>query len=290
MSVTGASSSRTETPFFAVLTLGAEQARTGLILGIVGAVVIHAAPAVREMVMLHELAEFAQTVRQNVRARIRLTLDVEVQQPEPEPEPLPEPEPEPEPEVPPELPPPVPVKVPVAPVAVAPPPAAAEAGKVLTADPDPNAPVDLTGEGFVTGTGEAFAGGVTSATGTSKKAVYDTRATGAGPDPTPTVKTAPAAAKVNLSRKAAPAGGSWDDCGFPAEADLEQINQARVSIAVTVDADGTARSVTVLKDPGYGFGALARSCALRKRYRPALDTDGNATTSTTPPISIRFTR
>ena len=44
-----------------------------------------------------------------------------------------------------------------------PPPPAAKAGKVLTAPEDPNAPLDMTGDGFVTGDGDAYVGGVTAA-------------------------------------------------------------------------------------------------------------------------------
>ncbi len=99
-----------------------------------------------------------------------------------------------------------------------PPPAPAEAGKVLTADPDPDAPVDLTGEGFVTGEGE-FKGGITANTGTAQKAVRDLSAkpggvpggTGAAPAP------ATRAPEQDQSRAASPVGTSWSDCGFPAE-------------------------------------------------------------------------
>ena len=71
---------------------------------------------------------------------------------------------------------------------------------------------------------------------------------------------------------------------------MEQINSAVVRIVVTVSPDGRAKSVQVVKDPGYGFGALARQCAFRMRYNPGFDTAGNAVTKTTPPFTVRFNR
>ncbi len=86
-----------------------------------------------------------------------------------------------------------------------------------------------------------------------------------------------------------PTSLSWN-CGFPAEADMEQIDYATVTLSVTVGADGRAKSVTVLKDPGYGFGSLARSCAFRMRYAVGLDAQGKPITKTTAPFPVRFTR
>jgi protein TonB len=162
---------------------------------------------------------------------------------------------------------------------------------VLTAEPDPDEPVDLTGEGFVTGTGDRFAGGVTAAAGKSKTAVRTAAATPTGTGTATRAPVGPAAPTVDLSRPASPGSGSnWDDCGFPPEADQEGINSARVTIAVTVKPDGRARSVTVLKDFGYGFGALARSCAMRKVLTPALNRFGQPVEQTTAPFTVRFTR
>ena len=175
-----------------------------------------------------------------------------------------------------------------APPPAAPPPAPAQAGKVLTADPDPDEPVDLTGNTFVQGTGDTFVGGVTSSTGTSKTAVREASPIGSADAP-PSKAVAPGAAGPDRSRGAMPLSGSWNDCGFPAEADIEQINNARVSLSVTVTPDGKAKSATILKDPGYGFGALAKRCALRKSYSPPLDRAGAPTTATQL-VTINFTR
>ncbi len=168
------------------------------------------------------------------------------------------------------------------------PPAAAQAGKVLTADPDPDEPVDLTGQGFVQGTGDAYAGGVTMTNGTSRTAVRDLRAVGSGEPGPGADKALPSGRKADPSRPARPLSDSWE-CGFPAEADIEQINNAQVPITVTIGADGHAQSVTVIRDPGYGFGGLAKRCALRMRYSPALGKSGEPVTATQV-ITINFRR
>ena len=82
----------------------------------------------------------------------------------------------------------------------------------------------------------------------------------------------------------------WGDCGFPPEADVEQINFARVRVVVTVGPDGRAKSVAIQSDPGHGFGERARRCAIRRTYKPGLDRSGKPVTRTTPPIWIRFER
>jgi protein TonB len=160
---------------------------------------------------------------------------------------------------------------------------------VLTQEPDPDEPVDLTGDAFVTGNGDHFAGGVTASRGTSKSAVRSLEASPKGTGTAPHAAPAPTPS-VNLSRAAGPGPGSWSDCGFPPEADAEGINDKRVKIMVTVKPDGHPRSVTVLADPGYGFAAMARQCALRKTYTPALNMAGEAVEQTTPPFTVHFER
>jgi protein TonB len=222
----------------------------------------------------------------DLRERLKSEVDIDVTPPPPPP-PAPEPEPEPEPAKEKEPPPPPKADRPPA----APPPAAAEAGKILTAEADPDEPVDLTGEGFVTGTGERFAGGVTASTGTGKKAVRAPQAAATGTGTASRLPVGPAAGAKDLSRPATLlAGSDWTDCGFPPEADQEGINQGRVSIAVTVRPDGRARTVTVLNDPGYGFAAVAKRCALRKTYQPGYDRAGQPIEQTTAPIGVKFIR
>ena len=101
------------------------------------------------------------------------------------------------------------------------PPAAAEAGKVLTADPDPDAPVDFGNE-FVSGDGDRFAGGVTASAGTSKTAVRDTAAVPTGIGTGTPKATVVAAPKVDLSRAPSVIDKSaWERCPYPPEAEAE---------------------------------------------------------------------
>lgn len=259
----------------------------GLILGLSGALFLHSTAAAHGFSSLLELGTFAKTVRNSVQEDVRATVAVEVNKPPPPPEPV---KPEPEPPKPQAIAPKAPTEsVPQQ----EPPPAPAQAGKVLTAEADPNEPLDLTDQGFVTGEGDKFAGGVTAATGTSKVAVRDINAKVGGVpggkgtgEPTPP----PPPPKEDLSRAATPASTNWDDCGFPPEADVEQIDFMRVSVVVTVGTNGRATNVTVLKDPGYGFGRFAKQCAMRKTFNVGLDTNGRPTVTTTPPIVVRFTR
>jgi protein TonB len=161
---------------------------------------------------------------------------------------------------------------------------------VLTSDPDPDAPVDLTGDTIVTGNGE-FRGGITSSSGTAKTAVRDLNAHpagvpgGTGKVPAP-VATAP---EKDLSQVATPVSTNWMDCGFPAEAQLDGVEFGVVKLIVTVNPDGRAKSVTVVSDPGSGFGNHARQCALRRAWNPGRDKAGNPVVTTTPPFNVRFT-
>jgi periplasmic protein TonB len=271
-------------PLGPVRSLGEHAVRVGLVAGIIGALLLHGAVAAKAAATLGEAHAFAVLVRAAVRDRLSSQIDVDLSEPPPPPPP-PEPPPEPEPQAPP------PVAAPPPPPSDAPPPApaAAEAGKVLTADPDPNDPVDLTGDGFVTGNGDHFAGGVTAANGTSKDAVHDLRAK---PEGVGKAAPGPVATSVasNLTRAASPLAGNWNDCEFPADADVEGIDSAYVQLTVTVGTNGRAKSVTVLRDPGNGFGQAARSCAFRKPFTTALDAAGAPITMSTPPFTIHFTR
>lgn len=81
----------------------------------------------------------------------------------------------------------------------------------------------------------------------------------------------------------------WD-CSFPPEADKDKIDQAAVTVVVHVGANGTAEKVDVPNDPGYGFGAAAAKCAIRRKYTPPNDEQGKPKAGRTPPIRIRFMR
>lgn len=164
-----------------------------------------------------------------------------------------------------------------------PPPSPARAGRTISAPADANAVADFT---MVQGAGDAYAGGVTSAAGTSRSPVQ-----GAAADAGSAAST-PARAAVggpgDRSQPPKPEGSDWDCSSlFPADATA---NAAHVLLAVRVGPDGRARSVSVLADPGQGFGAAARACAMRQRYRPALDRVGGPVAAQTAPFRVRFTR
>jgi protein TonB len=170
-----------------------------------------------------------------------------------------------------------------------PPPAPAQAGKVLTAEPDPNEPVDLTGNTIVTGNADSYAGGTTTANGTSATAVRAAASPTGVPGGTGAPAPAPAPAGPDRSHAAVLGGGREWNAPFPPEADAAQIDDARVELRVEIRADGTAGAVTVLRDPGYGFGREARTYALRIRHTPALDRDGGAIASTIR-VTVHFSR
>jgi periplasmic protein TonB len=158
----------------------------------------------------------------------------------------------------------------------APPPAAApaQAAKVLTQEPDPNDPVDLTGNTIVQGNADAYAGGTTTANGTSNRAV---RNLATAPTGVPGGTGAPQAKPQggpDRSRAASVGGTEWD-APFPPESDTAQIDDTYVTLEIDVRPDGTPSAVRVVTDPGYGFGREARKYALGKHYPPALDHDGN---------------
>lgn len=251
-------------PLAPVLALGEGAVRVGAILGLLGALALHGAAGAQAAANLYEMENFSISVSQYVKNNLQLQIDIDSTPPPP--------------------PPPAPGEPPP------PPPAPAEAGKVLTSDPDPDAPVDLTGDGFVQGDGE-FRGGITSGSGTAKTAVRDIKAQpggvpgGTGTAPAPVVK----APEKDLSQAAMPMGTSWSDCGFPSEAQLDGVEFGIVKLVVTVNPDGRAKSVTILADPGSGFGNHARQCAMRRTYKPALDKSGQAVVSSTPPFTVKFT-
>jgi periplasmic protein TonB len=172
----------------------------------------------------------------------------------------------------------------------APPPAPAQAGKVLTQEPDPNEPVDLTGNTIVTGDADSYAGGTTSSKGTSATAVRALAAPTGVPGGRGAPTAAPVAAGPDRSRPASLGPGSEWSCPFPPEADTVQMDDAYVTLQVDVRADGSLSAVRVLADPGNGFGREARRCAPSQRFQPALDRDGNPIPGTSKPFRVHFSR
>jgi protein TonB len=279
-------------PLAPILECGRRQVRVGLALGIAGSFIVHGAGAATGMRKLVALEAYAKGARSMILDQLFSEYDVEIEKPKPPPEPEPQAEEEGETEQQEtEKPPPKANQAPPQ----EPPPEAAQAGKVLTAEADPDAPLDLTGEGFVVGNADHYSGGVTAAKGTSKTAVRDQRARGdgvkggKGSGKRKTVAAKPPEPEKDLSRAAKPSSTNWN-CGFPPEADVAQINFARVRVVVTVGPDGRAKAVAVQNDPGHGFGEWARRCAMRNRYAVGLDRWGKPATRTTPPFWVTFTR
>jgi protein TonB len=162
------------------------------------------------------------------------------------------------------------------------PPPPAQAGRVLAQEPSPSAPVDLTGNTFVTGTGKAYAGGVTTSSGTNTTPVY-TRNVNPAAMPHVQARTSDRSSSVALKNP------DWT-CPWPVEADADQIDHQVAIVRVMVDVDGAASSPSLVYDPGHGFGQAALECARRERFIPARDRDGHPVRSQSPPIRVRFTR
>jgi protein TonB len=158
-----------------------------------------------------------------------------------------------------------------------PPPAPAQAAKVLTQETKPDEPVDLTGNTFVTGNADQFAGGFTAGNGTNPNAVHSLPSPTGVPGGTGTPQAAPPPPPPGPDRSRAPSlgGGLQWSCPFPPEADTAQIDDAFVSLQVDVSPDGSPTAARITADPGNGFGREARRCAMMKHYQSALDHDGN---------------
>lgn len=273
-----------------MLALGSRLHGLGLVVGLVGALLIHGTAAERAASSLFAMSDFAQMVLVRVETQLRTRYDIDVDQPKKQDEPKEEPDEEeekpPEPEAPP---------APKAPSEPEPPPPPAEAAKVLTAEEDPDAPLDLTDQGFISGSGARFAGGITTATGTSKTAVRNRAASkdgvqgGTGKKPVPKV-TRVEEPEQDLSESPIPEGSRSWSCPFPPEADVAQQNYARAVITVLVGTDGRPRSVTVLSDPGFGFGRAAKRCAMSRTYSVGKDKSGKPVAKTSRPIAITFKR
>jgi protein TonB len=152
----------------------------------------------------------------------------------------------------------------------------AQAGQIVAA-----APTDFTGMAFIVGSGTSYAGGTTTSSGTNRKAAFGAVA----PEAIKGVPTsAPSRARSVLLDQSA-----WN-CPWPAEADAEQVNEQTVVLQASVRADGRADNVDILRDPGFGFGAAARLCALRTRFDPARDGTGQPIIARSPPIRVHFFR
>lgn len=246
------------------------------------AILLHGTATAKTLLHSPELFNWGRDIENRVLLNLTETIDIETEKPKPPPPPEPPKEEE---KVKAAEPPPTPKDIPPPP-----PPEAAQAGKVLTQDPDPNAPVDFTGDGFISGNGAQYTGGITQAGGTSTKPVYNPNARATGvPNgtgaPAPQVQVGP-----DRSRAASRSGSDEWRCDFPPEADSEQIDEAYVTLQVVVGVDGKPKKVTVVQDPGHGFGRMAYQCAQRETYSASLDHDGNPVEGVTRPFRVHFVR
>lgn len=166
-----------------------------------------------------------------------------------------------------------------APARAAAPSPPAQAGKLTAVTADP---VDLTGASFVVGGAATFPGGVTTAQGKGSQA-------GTAAAPAPEIGAAGRPTGPSKARAVSLDQAAWS-CPWPAEADAEQVNERTVVLRARVQPDGRAQTVDVLADPGFGFGAAARACALATRFDPARNADGQPVAALSAPIRVHFSR
>jgi protein TonB len=245
-----------EDPLERVLELDSRSMKWGVIIGMCGALALHIVGAAEAARLANGLGRWAHETRSHVSAYLSHFYDIEMVNPPPPPPPE---------EKPPEEEAPKPVAAIKAPSREreAPPPAPAQAGKILTQEPDPNEPVDLTGQGFVTGNADNYAGGVTASTGTSKTAVRNLNAVVGGPRRHGDEGRAAAAPIVAAPSRG---GSSQDPPSRPKPTPRRQLPARETSHR------GAPRrhpqDAKVIGDLANGFGREARKCASR-RYEPA---------------------
>jgi hypothetical protein len=156
---------------------------------------------------------------------------------------------------------------------------AAEASRILAS---------TEGDGPPIASGNAASAyGMVAGNGGGSSPTFDARA---GLRGRPGGTGAPVPEPPDGSRGAAVNRGYDTDCEFPAEADRDRINHGWAELIVTVRPDGRAARVQLLGDSGHGFGRVAQQCALRFRYRPALDRSGKLIERDTPSFRYGFHR
>ena len=164
----------------------------------------------------------------------------------------------------------------------------AEAGKVLAMDGE-TAEGEVVNFSMVQGENKDYVGGVTTARGSSKR-VRRLPTGGAALAADDTSRGGRRGTR-DRSNPARPRGSAWS-CShlFPAAANEADVHHAVVTVVVAVSSSGRATAVNVVQDPGYGFGAAAKSCAMAQSYQAANDHAGTAVHGLTAPFSVRFTR
>lgn len=224
------------------------------------------------------LLTWTTRVQAEIRARLRADYEIDLKEEEPPPPvepPKDEPAPTPQPIAPPQN-------------YVPPPAAPAKAPDVLTAKDDDVVDMSNTIVTSDGGTGTGFVSNAGTGTGLAPIPTGTPTGTGTTSAP-PTPPPPPPAPTVDKSRAARVVSDNWRWCPFPQEADIAQIDEARVTMEVVLKPDGTPASARVIADPGNGFGRQAQACAMRAKYATALDRDGNPIQATHR-FNITFSR
>jgi protein TonB len=163
--------------------------------------------------------------------------------------------------------------------------AVAQAGKALTREDQGGGDSIASGDSSDPMYGLVAGGGTGNVPTRNPRAKIGGKAGGHG-----TSTRADAVLEPDLTRGAHAPSVITDDCPFPVESDLAGIDHAVVLLVVTVLPDGRAGAVTVLSDPGHGFGRAAIACAKRQVYTYARDRHGTHLQADTNPFNMRFTR
>jgi len=158
------------------------------------------------------------------------------------------------------------------------------AGGVVAAEPRPEAEIDFSADGVVTGPAESYAGGDTASSGSRDGASSRAATEGASSSSEGQRGRHPSQARaVGLS------DAGWT-CPPPEDARDLAGEDETVVLTVVVSPDGRVLSATVVADPGHGLGERALACARAQRFAPATDESGRPILATSPPIRVRFTR
>lgn len=108
------------------------------------------------------------------------------------------------------------------------------------------------------------------------------------PLPPEPVEVPPSPSAAGAPRRAKAKSGAWA-CAFPKQAGESGVDEATVTIIVSVAADGQVTAAQIVGEAKDGFGPAALRCALDHAYEPA--TNGRTPVAgQTPPIKIRFIR
>ena len=157
-----------------------------------------------------------------------------------------------------------------------PPPAPAQAAKVLTAEPKPDEPLDLTGNTIVTGKRRDLRGRL-HARATARTRTPSTRCPRPRgvPGGTGTPQTAPAPARRARTGRGGLAERRSASGAAPSRPRRTRRRSTRLSCRSRSTCSRTARRPRSgsPQDPGNGFGREARRCAMNKHYqRPSITT------------------